>query len=1162
MKWVFTTVHFTWRWTLRLCVLLLLLTVLLVIVGGWLLTYLDTYRDDLEQALSAQLNVPVHIERLEAGWQGLNPVLRLEGFQLQNPFDGTPLTGVARATATLAVRASLRQRQPQIDSIRLDGGRLVLEWGTDNALRLIPQAVGNPPLDLERLVHGLINVGAFELRTDELLIQAADGRFEPLLFRNLHLRITGGAPLQLALTVEPAGAAALRMAVELEEGGQGWMLAGSWQYGARPAQPLAVSITPTQLEGRIAGLTLAGLGAVAATVKPDWRTPLAALAPSAQLGELTFSATPDGTQYQAALGFTGLQWQSWQHNPAVTGLAGQLQLDQNGGHLRLDSPAARITSTLLREPVTLSTLQGDVHWHYAAAGLTLSAPAFSLGNPDLQLRGHGSLQLGAQPFLDLELDIDGGQLGRVPAYLPVAVMSQKLSHWLDNALVSGRIRHGYLIWQGRLADFPFDQGNGRFESRIQVEDAILDYQQDWPRIEELEAEVTFHNRRFAVEAIAGKILDADLVHVSGQIADLHWATLRLQGQITSAGATLLRFVRESPLAAKLSGLVLGLQLRGDNKLNLDLTLPLEQADPTPVGVDGELLFTGGSVTLPEPALTLEQVHGPLHFTTEGVTAEDLRLVLRNRPARLNLTSRSRGNRDEIQATLRTNASLAELLDDAGQDIGTYAKGRSDWTLNLEVLSDATGKLDDLTLNLTSRLRGIALALPPPLAKTATETRPLTARLRTVDQEWRLDLDYGDDIRAALALSKTQPLHLVRGLLRIGGEGEITLPETPGLAIQAQLASFSVPDGASGTLPAALHSIEARIGKLDLRGQQFSDVTLHAERQPDAFAVTVQGQNLAGRLYLPLTPSRAEPIQAEFQRLALRLPTATTGALPDPRQLPPLHLAISALALDGLALGQLRLSALPDADGLKLVDLELATAAYHLSGSADWLNTASGQQSRLELAFASRALGAALNTLGIDSGLDGAATTAQLMLHWPGALLRPAPELFTGTLTLHSEPGRLRKIEPGIGRLLGLLNLDSLARRLTFNFSDLTQEGLAFDSINGRLDFRAGAAHVEQFLLSGPSVQIEASGQIALSARTLDLVVAVTPQIGSPLSIAGAIAGGPAVGAALFLADKLLPEGVDTVGRYEYRVTGPWTAPVVAEQSTPAAAPTPLENRNR
>jgi hypothetical protein len=46
-----------------------------------------------------------------------------------------------------------------------------------------------------------------------------------------------------------------------------------------------------------------------------------------------------------------------------------------------------------------------------------------------------------------------------------------------------------------------------------------------------------------------------------------------------------------------------------------------------------------------------------------------------------------------------------------------------------------------------------------------------------------------------------------------------------------------------------------------------------------------------------------------------------------------------------------------------------------------------------------------------------------------------------------------------------------------------------------------------------------------------------------------VAGGPLLGAAVLLADKVSGGGVDRIGRQEYRVVGPWASPRI-EHITP------------
>jgi uncharacterized protein YhdP len=78
------------------------------------------------------------------------------------------------------------------------------------------------------------------------------------------------------------------------------------------------------------------------------------------------------------------------------------------------------------------------------------------------------------------------------------------------------------------------------------------------------------------------------------------------------------------------------------------------------------------------------------------------------------------------------------------------------------------------------------------------------------------------------------------------------------------------------------------------------------------------------------------------------------------------------------------------------------------------------------------------------------------------------------------------------------------------------------------------------------VNIGMSGRTGLVARDYDQLVTVTPQLASTLPIAGAIAGGPAVGAAVYLADKLVGDRFNRLTQVQYHVTGSWDKPVYSK----------------
>ena len=49
-----------------------------------------------------------------------------------------------------------------------------------------------------------------------------------------------------------------------------------------------------------------------------------------------------------------------------------------------------------------------------------------------------------------------------------------------------------------------------------------------------------------------------------------------------------------------------------------------------------------------------------------------------------------------------------------------------------------------------------------------------------------------------------------------------------------------------------------------------------------------------------------------------------------------------------------------------------------------------------------------------------------------------------------DQGRLPAVEPGVGRLVGLVKVFSLARRLRLDFGDLFEQDLSFDRIEGQV----------------------------------------------------------------------------------------------------------------
>ena len=180
----------------------------------------------------------------------------------------------------------------------------------------------------------------------------------------------------------------------------------------------------------------------------------------------------------------------------------------------------------------------------------------------------------------------------------------------------------------------------------------------------------------------------------------------------------------------------------------------------------------------------------------------------------------------------------------------------------------------------------------------------------------------------------------------------------------------------------------------------------------------------------------------------------------------------------------------------------------------------------------------------------------MSLAWPGAPSDFAPASLTGEMGLQMRDGQLVGLEPGAGRLLGLLSVARLPQRLALDFRDFFDKGFAFDRIDGKVRFGAGLARSEGLVIEGPAAQIDIAGSADMVGRRFDQVIEVHPRTGNLLTVAGAIAGGPVGAAVGAMANAVLRKPLGEVSARTYRVTGPWDNPKVEVAAKPRPAPSP------
>jgi uncharacterized protein YhdP len=486
------------------------------------------------------------------------------------------------------------------------------------------------------------------------------------------------------------------------------------------------------------------------------------------------------------------------------------------------------------------------------------------------------------------------------------------------------------------------------------------------------------------------------------------------------------------------------------------------------------------------------------------------------------------------------------------------QGSAPWQLQLDLPSLSAkqdGQLPKLQLN--SNLKGIAIDQPPPFGKTAEEEQQVQfdTELTTAPQR-QIKVRYGDVGEALLLLdSSDSKTRLVRGGVTFG-KASASMPKRDVLQLRGRLRSLNltpwlaVADPANTELPPIV-TTGLKISKLQYKDTRLENVTLNLSGTDTSFGGRINSKSIQGKFTIPV-PLKHGPIVARLDRLDLTfdpddLGNKNTTRWADPRTLPGLDLRSAKTSINGRNYGKLELMAKHTADGLELKKITLNSERLNLSAQGEWIMFNERPQTAIDMSLRGRSLGKLLKHLGFAPTLKEAPVKMDASLRWSGNPHQFSSTDLNGKLDMRLGEGRFLDASPGVGRVFGLLNISALQRRLTLDFSDLFRKGFSFDQIDGSFKIDQGDAYTNDLRIEGPSADIEILGRTGLVDRDFDQLVTITPKITGSIPVIGALAGGPVVGAALYLAQKVVGKKVDEANNRIYTITGPWDNPNITMQ---------------
>ncbi|UOG91430.1 MAG: hypothetical protein L3K52_14690 [Candidatus Thiothrix sulfatifontis] len=877
-----------------------------------------------------------------------------------------------------------------------------------------------------------------------------------------------------------------------------------------------------------------------------------------------------------------LGWTGNAQTPALHGVNATFTAANEGGRVKVKINDSALTyPQWFDKTLPLDSLAADLDWQVRADGWHWHLSHLQAENPDLTLQGTGTLALPTQqsPVADLNMTFATRHtLDNVRDYIP-SILPDNTKRWLKTAIVNGNVPKGEFVLRGNPADFPFQQQPGLFDIRFDIENGVLAYLPEWPVANEVSGELHFHNVDMNATVHSARIMDLAVTGGTVAIPDMHTTDTHLLLDLKTQGdlQAHMNYLQDAPIGRQLRDFMQVAEFSGKSGLHLKLDVPLKQTtlEQQGVAVDGVVSLQGNRFAIPAYEQIFSQLQGDVHFDQHGVTVTGASGLYRKQP--LKLSARTDKAKGIINVDLQQQQQPAVFLPESLASLRDYLSGTASVETRLQLpafgANVATGQaLASLKVSARSQLQGVAIALPPPFGKAAAEARELM-----VDVD--LPFDSAKPWQALVTLGKHLQVHArlphkgkQATAIGIGVGGQAVDLPTSGIRVGGELAELDLlawqglgmlsGTGATPTPVPAEFQADLTVSKLSLGKQSLGKATVNVSGG-DILKVHVRADNLQANAHLPVKAMASGRVNIDAQHLDLdqlgkQLPTgaSTAGEGLSPVNFPSMRFTCTDCSKGDFPLQSLKLNLNKSRDALLVEQLEIRHPLMVLSASKGRWYIAVDGTSHTELTAKATVAepGKLLAKPGKVAALQGGALTADAQLHWQGAPFSVALATVNGELQAKLAKGSLTDVDPGLGRLLGLLDAQRLPTRLALDFHDMTVQGVAFDAITGSFRLKNGVLTTHDTLIEAAAMVAGIEGSLDLSRKTLNHTVTVVPNLRSTLPVVGVAVGGLGGGAAMLLWNSLTEKSaahqVQAAGGLRYRVTGAWDAPEIIELKAP------------
>ena len=835
--------------------------------------------------------------------------------------------------------------------------------------------------------------------------------------------------------------------------------------------------------------------------------------------------------------------------PGVKNITGLVDIKKRAGTIKsVSKNLTIIKKDTFRQPITFSQFSGLIEWKNNLFKLN----NIVIKNNDINSIVNGSYKYisNQNSIVDLVIKMPSVDVPSLKKYYPLQ-LGNKTLHWLDTSLLRGQAQNTVIKLKGDMQDFPFvDTKNkpelkkGIFSVESTVVDSFIEYGEYWPEINNFDFKINVKNNNINFKSIKGDILNNDIEHMIVNINpyNIEDPVIAVDLVLASPIPDIINAINKSPIKKVMKGIFDEMDGKGPGKLAIQLQIPLKDEDN--ILFDGTYEFQDSyliNATLGMPKIS--NITGKIEFNQEDVKINGALANISGSPITIQL--RNIKNITQINIDGIINQEFIRLT--LGENWRNTIIGETSWSGELKITDKATD------IKIKSNLKGLGINLPSPFGKKEDGIITLLFKKESINKDQELiKAEIGTYASAKLIKERNYEgiMKIKNGLININSLGK-EMPKD-GVMLFAELPEINLESinylfGRLNT-KSFITNASINIHDFNIYGYQLSNANIKYIPTNENLSIQISSDDVSGNI---LWDRNQNILKAGFDKLHLKKNNTLTDdenkfIFSNP---PKINIKVNSLALDEETYGSLSLVAYKENKIWNIENFKISNSYHSVDGSGLWDDEGLSPNTSVNFSWNISNIQKTFEQLSYPELIKDGKASVIGMLGWPKSPLDFDKSALKGNFSLTATDGVVLEAKPGVARLFGLLTLQNLPRRLSLDFSDIFSKGFIFDRINAGVIINNGILKSNRFTMEGPAAEVSIKGETNIIEETQNIHVVVNPRISDTLSLLS-LAGGPLVGAAAYIAQKILKDPLNKIMSDEYQIIGTWDEP--EEISTPRA----------